>query len=173
MVMAKKTAPASKPHAFSWSEKTILSIAVVVLALLSSFFALDLRAQSTPTGFVTPGVLDGLDKCNLGLIGACGDQSEYVSGPESVLESWLFAEGIPWWISFFLTLSAGVSVLMIMIGGVMVTTGADSDIRKKGVKTIIWALLGLVIALFSFVIVGILENIPLPGSTAPLPEGAS
>ena len=32
----------------------------------------------------------------------------------------------------------GPGDLMLMVGGVMITIGADSDIRKKGVKTIIF-----------------------------------
>lgn len=157
---------------FSFQEKMVLCLCVCMMALLAwGLKTQDFSARSTPTTFTTPPIFgEKFDDCNLGLIDSCNDSGQYIEGPESILENWFFSKAIPWWLSFFLVLAAGVSVLMIMAGGIMVTTGADTDVRQKGVKTIIWAVCGLLIILFAFTIIAILENLPLPGSTAPLPE---
>lgn len=160
---------AAKERHQRWQEYMVLGIAIVVLATLAAFLhPHNFLAQSTPSTFTAPPIFGpGFDDCNLGFIDACNDSEHYVAGPESILDTWFFSDAIPWWVSFFLVLGSGVAVLMIMAGGVMVTVGADSDVRKRGVKTIIWAIVGIVIALFAFTIVGIIENIPFPGSTAP------
>ena len=132
-------------------------------------FAAELRADNTSSGQVAPPIFfDSQDDCNLGLYGSCNDAGDYVAGPESILNTWLFSKAVPWWISFFLALTAGISVLMMMVGGVMINISAENEeLLKKGQKTITWALLGLLIALFAFVAIAILETLPLPGSTAP------
>ena len=120
-------------------------------------------------GSTAPGLLrEGMDNCNLGLIGTCNrDTGAYIAGPEAILDTWIFSEAIPWWVSFFIAVTAGVSVLMIMFGGIFLLISGDRDeMKKKGINTITWALVGLVIVLFAFVIISILENLPLPGSTA-------
>ncbi len=140
------------------------ALAAISLGFLGSrILSGELSAKSVPAIF-GPG--SGVDICNIGLIGSCSDTSISVTGPESVLRTWFFDEAIPWWIRFFITFGGGVAVIMLMIGGIMIlTAGEDAEKRGKGTKTIIWAIVGLLIAMFAFTIVSIISNLPLPGST--------
>jgi len=60
----------------------------------------------------------------------------------------------------FLGIIAIWSVIFIIVGGFqMVMASGSEEVYTKAKKTIIWAILGLVIALMSFSIVAIIENI--------------
>ncbi len=146
----------------------LYALGVLIVMLLSGqVIGSVLMAQNA--GSTAPPLLRStMDDCNLGFFGACNDNTgEYVAGPEAILNTWIFSEAIPWWVSFFIAFTAGVAVLMLMLGGIFLLVSGDKDeMKQKGIKTIIWAISGLLIVLFAFVIVSIIENLPLPGSTA-------
>ncbi len=60
----------------------------------------------------------------------------------------------------FLTITAIVSVVFIIVGGfMMVISAGNEETQTKGKKTLTWAILGLIIASLSFSIVAIVENL--------------
>ncbi len=63
-------------------------------------------------------------------------------------------------ISFFLTFLAALAVLVILIAGIMyITSGGDEGKVETAKKWIIYAIIGLIIALLGWVIVNIVSNV--------------
>ena len=72
---------------------------------------------------------------------------------------------IPSWTNWILKLLAGGAVLMIVVGGVMITmAGSDDDLKGRGQKTFIYALVGLAVAIFAYFIVTIVDYLAYPGT---------
>ena len=81
-----------------------------------------------------------------------------------ITRHWLFDTGIPNWIEWMILFAAGSSVVAIIIGGIMFLVSiGNEELQGKGKKTIILASVGLLIAMLSFAIVKIIENISFPG----------
>lgn len=79
-----------------------------------------------------------------------------------ILEHWFFSDALPEWIQYIMIFSASVAVLMIVAGGVMLMlNGAEEEMQTRGVKTITWAILGLIISVLSYTIVEIVNQIPI------------
>jgi len=78
-----------------------------------------------------------------------------------VLDHWIFTNAIPEWISYLITFSAGIAILMIVAGGVMIMIHPEQeDFKTKGYNTILWALAGLIISVLAFSIVEIVNMLP-------------
>lgn len=84
-----------------------------------------------------------------------------VVGNGGLMQHDFFTDGIPKIIDFILQFSAGVAVLMIVVGGVMIMfAGEDEEYKSRGVKTLIWAIAGLIISVMAYVIVDIVSRLP-------------
>ncbi len=74
----------------------------------------------------------------------------------------LFAKIIPFVIGWTINLAIGLSVIMIMVGGYMYLTAyGDTEKHSRGTRTLIYAVVGLVIALTAYGIVSIVTSIKL------------
>lgn len=82
-----------------------------------------------------------------------------------LINHWLFTNAIPQWISYLITFSAGMAILMIVAaGGMLMLNPEEEEMKTKGYKTIIWALGGLIITVLAYTIVEIVNSIPSFGS---------
>ena len=62
-----------------------------------------------------------------------------------------------------ITLSASLSVLFMIIGGITILTAyGKTEKIESAKKTIIWAIIGLLISILSYAIVSIISGIELP-----------
>ena len=69
---------------------------------------------------------------------------------------------LPRLIKWLMGFGAGMAVLSIVIGGVMILTSAgDTEMNTKGVKVIILAIAGLLIMMLAYAIVSIIENLTI------------
>ncbi len=85
-----------------------------------------------------------------------------VSNNGDVLDHDFFSDAIPQLIDYVLQFSAGIAVLMIVVGGVMIMlAGEDEEYKTRGITTITWAIAGLIIATLAYVIVEIVNRIPI------------
>lgn len=83
---------------------------------------------------------------------------------DEIIDHKVFKTLIPNWIEWIILFCAGAAILMIMIGGGMFLVGIGNDeMYTRAKTTIIWAVVGLLIAMFSYAIVKIIENIAYPG----------
>lgn len=86
------------------------------------------------------------------------------SGQEGtdIQSSIIFSEIIPFLIQWGINLAIALAVLALVFGGYLFLTAfGDEDRRGRGVQTIIYASLGLVIALTAYGIVTILTRLQL------------
>ncbi len=60
-------------------------------------------------------------------------------------------------IQWLMTLVGGICVIMIMIGGVQYMIGGVTDDKEQGKKTVIYALGGLIVAMFAWIIVELVQ----------------
>lgn len=59
-----------------------------------------------------------------------------------------------------LALIMSASVAVVIVGGLMyVFSGGDTEIKAKARETIVWAILGMIVAMFAYTIVKIVINI--------------
>ncbi len=73
-----------------------------------------------------------------------------------------FQDAIPQFIDYILQFSAGIAVLMIVVGGVMIMfAGQDEEYKSKGITTVTWAIVGLIVSILAYVIVEIVNQIPV------------
>jgi hypothetical protein len=79
-----------------------------------------------------------------------------------IQSSVLFSRIIPFLISWGINLAIGLSVLVIIIGGyIYLTAYGDTDKKERGTRTLIYAIIGLIIALTAYGIVAIVTSIQL------------
>lgn len=84
-----------------------------------------------------------------------------VNATSEVLNHWVFTTALPDWISYLITFSAGIAILMIVIGGVMIMINPEiEDYKTRGYNTIVWSLVGLIISVLAFSIVEIVNMLP-------------
>jgi len=85
---------------------------------------------------------------------------EAVHNNGELLEHSFFTDAVPQLIDYILQFSAGIAVLMIVVGGVMIMLGGeDEEYKTRGITTITWAIAGLIIATLAYVIVEIVNRI--------------
>lgn len=98
-----------------------------------------------------------------GLINASG---KAVANNGEVIHHWIFSSALPEWIQYILSFGAAAAVLMIVVGGVMIMlAGEDEEYKTRGIKTLIWAIAGLIIAVLSYTIVEIVNKVPFFGTS--------
>ena len=79
-----------------------------------------------------------------------------------IQSSVVFSRIIPFLISWGINLAIALSVIAIIIGGYMYLTAyGDSDKRERGTRTLIYAVIGLIIALTAYGVVAIVTSIQL------------
>ena len=79
---------------------------------------------------------------------------------ETVQESFVFSKLIPFVITYAIRIAVALSVIAIIIGGYQyVTAYGDEEKHKKAKNTIIYALIGLVLAMTAFGIVQIITSL--------------
>jgi len=99
--------------------------------------------------------------CEDGMLG-CGKSSTATS---EIDEHWLFTTGVPNWVEWAILFSAGFAIVAIMIGGGMfVLAFGNDEMHTRAKTTILWAIAGLLLAMFALAIVQIVERISFPGT---------
>ena len=94
--------------------------------------------------------------------GLINPAQEAVNNNGDLLDHSFFSDAIPHLIDYILQFSAGIAVLMIVVGGVMIMfSGEDEEYKTRGITTITWAIAGLIIATLAYVIVEIVNRIPI------------
>jgi len=79
--------------------------------------------------------------------------------------SFIFVKLIPFLIRYAIGLAVGLSVIAFIIGGYQfMTSFGDQEKRKKGEKTIMYAAIGLVLAITAYGIVTVLTSINIGAS---------
>jgi hypothetical protein len=79
-----------------------------------------------------------------------------------IRSSVVFAKIIPFLISWTINLAMGLAVIMIIIGGYLYLTAyGDEEQRQRGTRTLYYSLIGLIIAMTAYGIVGIITSIRL------------
>jgi hypothetical protein len=134
--------------------KWIVGVLSFVLVGCFSFFGSNLDHYKASG--VTPPKIDCLKS---GLYGCDEDPTNKTQ------DHFIVEKAVPYWIEWMIYFAAGAAVLAIMIGGVMVFfSGANEDLLEKGKSIILFAIIGLLVAMFSFFIVKLIENLSLPGT---------
>ncbi len=94
----------------------------------------------------------------------CGNFRTFLGSDPS--KNQIFTIIIPNALTWLYSLAAAVAVLLGVAAGVMfVIGGGNEEMRTKAIKTITYAIFGLLIALFAFFIVKIINVLPFPGTT--------
>lgn len=85
-------------------------------------------------------------------------------GSTTFTDHWFFVEAIPSWISYLVSFSVGIAILLIVVSGVMIMVHPEIESTKdKAYKTITWSLVGLIIMVLPYSIVAIIDNLPFTG----------
>ena len=80
----------------------------------------------------------------------------------NIKDSYIFSTLMPFAIKYGIRLAVALSVLAIIAGGYMyVTAYGDEEKHKKAQHTIIYAILGLILAITAYGIVKVLTNIQI------------
>ncbi len=145
--------PESKPRPQKrWIVGILSLILTVNLAGFTGLFA-NKADQLFSSVYSVPKIECG----DAGLVGCDQDATDDIE------DHWFFTTGFPNWISWLIIFAAGASVVTIMIGGGMILLHfGDEEMISKGKKTITISIIGLFVAMFSFFIVKVIENITLP-----------
>lgn len=80
-------------------------------------------------------------------------------------ENQIFTDIIPNLLTWVYSLAAALGVLMGVISGVMfLVGGGNEETRIRAIKTLVYAIAGLLLALFAFFIVAVINMLPFPGT---------
>jgi len=81
-------------------------------------------------------------------------------------ENKLFEDIIPNLMSWLYSLAAAIAVLMGVVSGTMfLFAGGSDELRGRATKTLTYAIVGLIVALFAYFIVALINILPFPGTT--------
>lgn len=129
--------------------RTSLRMGLLVAALLVGALPMAVLAYEAP-------------ECVTFLPG-CGNFRTFF-GPDPA-ENQIFTVIIPNALTWLYSLAAAAAVLLGVIAGVMfVFGGGNEETRSKAIKTITYAIVGLLVALFAFFIVQLINLLPFPGA---------
>lgn len=94
--------------------------------------------------------------CSRGFLVGCNE----AGGEEDYSEHYLAKTLIPSILSWVMTLSASAGVLMGVVAGIMfLFAGGNEELRGRAIKTLLYAGLGLILAMFAYLIVEILSRL--------------
>ena len=122
-------------------------LAVAAASIIGAVFSsVILTSHDVAATTGVPGICDEYQGSNPELVGCAPE------GGKDIIES--RAQNIINWLVGF---GAGIAVLFVIAGGIqMIIGGGDPEKVGKGKKTIVFALVGLVIAFFAAIIVNII-----------------
>ncbi len=122
--------------------QTITTLAIPLLMAVGIFAALPLTAAASPASEVT----DGLE--------AAGDSDAKNCGPEGSKRKCTLGDSIKTITNVLLFVIGAVAVIMIILGGIRYTTSnGDSSQITAAKNTILYAVIGLVVALLAYAII--------------------
>jgi len=82
-----------------------------------------------------------------------------------IKSSFIFSKLIPFAIKYLIGLAAALAVITIMIGGYQYLTAyGNPEQHKTATKTIMWAVLGLILCITAYGIVAVISSINYAGS---------
>ncbi len=85
-----------------------------------------------------------------------------------VFHHWFFTDAIPAWVSYGVSLSIAIAVLLIVVSGIyLMLSPEQEDLRQKAIDTIIWSIMGIVIIMLSYTVVEIVNNIAFTDGSNP------
>jgi len=85
-----------------------------------------------------------------------------------IFEHWFFTDAIPAWISYGISLSVAVAILLIVVAGIYLMMSPEVDeMKQKAIDTITWSIAGLLIIMLSYTIIEIVSNIEFSSGTNP------
>jgi cbb3-type cytochrome oxidase subunit 3 len=87
---------------------------------------------------------------------------------KSIFKHWIFTSAIPAWISYAISLSVAIAILLIVVSGIyLMLSPEDEELKTKAIDTIKWSIVGLIIIMLSYTIVEIINNIKFDSGTNP------
>lgn len=135
-------------------KKIILSIGFVFLTLGGSGLLLT-TAPAPAQAIPKIECVSFLPGCKILRLGWSGDYKENV----------IFEELLPKGLKWLFRVSAAIAVLMGVVAGVMFVLGGGNDgLRTRATKTVIYAIGGLLLSMFAYFIVSLVERFPFPGA---------
>ena len=139
-------------------KKSIKNVMFGILMVPALALGLSVFVPATPTSAICSqtDIANGVDGC--GISGGALDSSENVGGPTELFGPTGVLTTI---INVALYLIGAISVLMLIIGGIRYTmSGGNKDSVSSAKNTILYAVIGVVIALLAYAIVNfILVNL--------------
>ncbi len=87
---------------------------------------------------------------------------------KSVFKHWFFTSAIPAWISYGISLSVAIAILLIVVAGIyLMLSPEDDELKSKAIETVKWSIAGLIIIMLSYTVVEIISNINFSSGTNP------
>jgi len=91
-----------------------------------------------------------------------------VASAGGIFEHWFFTNAIPAWISYGISLSVAVAILLIVVAGIYLMMSPEVDeMKQKAIDTITWSIVGLLTIMLSYTIIEIVSNIQFSSGTNP------
>ncbi len=91
-----------------------------------------------------------------------------VAANGGIFEHWFFTDAIPSWMSYGISLSVAIAILLIVVAGIyLMLSPEDEDLKTKAIDTIVWSIAGLIIIVLSYTIVEIVSNLDFSSGTNP------
>ena len=85
-----------------------------------------------------------------------------------IFEHWFFTDAIPSWMSYGISLSVAVAILLIVVAGIyLMLSPEDEELKTKAIDTVTWSIAGLIIIMLSYTVVEIINNISFNSGTNP------
>lgn len=85
-----------------------------------------------------------------------------VNASQTIQESFVFSKLIPFVVTYAIRLAVALAVIALIIGGYQfLTSYGDTEKRGKAIKTVTYAIVGLIITLMAFGIVMLITSINL------------
>ncbi len=95
-------------------------------------------------------------------------ESDTIASNNGIFEHWFFTDAIPAWMSYGISLSVAIAILLIVVAGIyLMLSPEDEELKGKAIDTIRWSLVGLIIITLSYTIVEIVSNISFDSGKNP------
>ena len=158
-------------------------VGILLMSIMLLFGGTVFLTSSLEGGYFTAGIFGGSDgkttnpvsiPCDSSLLGCrkefslkCGDGEGGEGGTEQDCGDYrsnaLFTRVVPRFISWIIGIAAGSAVLIAIIAGIMMMmAGVQEDMIEKAKKTLTYAIVGILLASFSYLIVELINRLPFP-----------
>ncbi|HID92304.1 TPA: hypothetical protein EYP45_04260 [Candidatus Peregrinibacteria bacterium] len=95
-------------------------------------------------------------------------EPDTLASNSGIFGHWFFTDAIPAWVSYGVSLSVAIAILLIVVAGIYLMTSPElTDMKEKAINTIKWSIVGLIIIMLSYTIVEVLNNIAFSTGTNP------